>query len=109
MNSITQLQHFPGQLSATHDGTVDESPVLATCDPRTPDTLTVHLATMWTTATLALPEVERLLRLPSSRVVISGEPGKGAIYLSTSEAQRLARWLRKLDADRTHPPTNRAD
>jgi hypothetical protein len=102
--SLTQPQHFPDSLFATHDGTDDHSPVLATCDPRTPDTLTVHLATLWTTTTLSLPEVERLVRLPSIQVVISGEPGRGAVYLPSEQAERLLRWLRRLDAERTQPP-----
>jgi hypothetical protein len=105
--SLTQLQHFSGPLAASRDGIAEQSAVLASCDPRTPDTLTVHLATMWTTTTLSLPELERLLRLPSRRVVVSGEPGRGAVYLPTEHARRLCDWLRRVDAERTHPPRNR--
>jgi hypothetical protein len=104
--SLTQLQHFSGSLSATRDGATEQSAVLASCDPRTPDTLSVHLATMWTTTTLSLPELERLLRLPARRVVVSGEPGRGAVYLASEDARRLLDWLHRVDVERTHPPRN---
>ena len=105
--TATQLQSFPGPLEATRDRVADRSAVLASCDPRTPDVLTVHLATMWTTTALSLPELERLLRMPSERVVIAGLPGTSGIYLSTKDARNLLGWLHRLDAERTRPPRNK--
>jgi hypothetical protein len=101
-----QLQSFPGPLEATRDRVSDRSAVLASCDPRTPDVLTVHLATMWTTTALSLPELERLLGDPTPKVVIAGVPGTSGIYLSTEDARHLLGWLRRLDVERTHPPRN---
>jgi hypothetical protein len=40
-------------------------------------------------------------------LVVSGEPGRGAVYLPTEHARRLCDWLRRVDAERTHPPRNR--
>ena len=102
-----QLQSYPGPLEATRDRVDDRSAVLASCDPRTPDVLTVHLATMWTTTALSLPELERLLREPSHKVVIAGVPGTSGIYLSTDAARQLLGWLHRLDAERTQPPRNK--
>jgi hypothetical protein len=104
--TMTQPQSFPGTLEATRDGVAEPSAVLASCDPRTPETLSVHLATMWTTTELSLPELERLLRMPSRRVVIAGAPGAGGIYLPTDAARRLLAWLHRVDAERTKPPRN---
>ena len=109
MSTGLQLQHYPASLAATRDGAQAPSAVLASCDPRTPDALSVHLATMWTTTTLSLAQLERLMRAPSKRVVVSGEPGRGAVYLATEDARRLLAWLHRVDAERTHPPANRLD
>jgi hypothetical protein len=107
MTSITtQTQHFPGRLTATRDGIAEPSPVLASCDPRTPATLTVHLATLWATTTLSLPELERLVRMPTLSVILGGEPGRGAISLPTVQIRELVAWLQRLDAERTHPHRN---
>jgi hypothetical protein len=104
--SIDHVNHYPALLEARRDGTGDVSKVLASCDPRTPNALSVQLATLWTTVTLSLPELERLLRVPSRQVILSGDPGRGAIYLPTEQAAGLLRWMHELDTERTQPPRN---
>jgi hypothetical protein len=99
--------NYPGLLQATRDRHAEDSAVLASCDPRTRGALTVQLTTFWSTLTLPLPELERLLEQPSKRLVLSGEPGRSAIYVTTDQAQALVEWLRQLDRERTHPPRNR--
>ena len=106
--SIDHVNHYPALLEARRDGSGDVSKVLASCDPRTPNALSVQLATLWTTVTLSLPELERLLRVPSRQVILSGDPGRGAIYLPTEQANGLLKWMHSLDRERTHPPANRA-
>ena len=88
--SIDHVNHYPALLEARRDGSSDVSKVLASCDPRTPNALSVQLATLWTTVTLSLPELERLLRVPSRQVILAGDPGRGAIYLPTEQADRSA-------------------
>ena len=89
--SIDHVNHYPALLEARRDGSADVSKVLASCDPRTPSALSVQLATLWTTVTLSLPELERLLRVPSRQVILAGDPGRGAIYLPTDQAEFMAR------------------
>jgi hypothetical protein len=105
--SIDHVNHYPALLEARRDGSSDVSKVLASCDPRTPNALSVQLATLWTTTTLSLPELERLLRVPSRQVILAGDPGRGAIYLPTEQATGLLKWMHELDRERTHPPANR--
>ena len=103
--SIDHVNHYPALLEARRDGSADVSKVLASCDPRTPSALSVQLATLWTTVTLSLPELERLLRVPSRQVILAGDPGRGAIYLPTEQASGLLKWMQELDRERTHPPS----
>ena len=91
--SIDHVNHYPALLEARRDGSEDVSKVLASCDPRTPSALSVQLATLWTTVTLSLPELERLLRVPSRQVILAGDPGRGAIYLPTEQAAGLSKWM----------------
>jgi hypothetical protein len=102
-----RVNHYPGLLQATRDKHAEGSAVLASCDPRTPGDLTVQLTTFWSTLTLPLPEIERLLKQPSERLVLSGGPGRSALYVTTEQARALVEWLRQLDHERTHPRRNR--
>lgn len=106
--TIGRVTHYPGLLQATRDHHPERSAVLASCDPRNPGDLSVQLNTVWTTVTVSLPELERLLETPAQQLTLSGDPGRSAIYLPTEQVQGLVAWLRRLDRERTHPPLNRA-
>ena len=67
----------------------------------------MQLNTFWTTVAVSLPELERLLETPAQQLVLSGDPGRSAIYLPADQVQGLVAWLRQLDRERTHPPLNR--